>query len=80
MMWYQTMDVFPRFVPVIKQHKNEKKPTIRWVSDFRSLNAATCPLVVTLPSVEDNLLLLAGSKFFSSVDLSQGYFHLNSQG
>ena len=63
------------FVPVLKPHRNEA-PTIRWVTDFRALNAATRPMLVTLPSVEDNLLLLAGSKYFSSVDFSQGYFHL----
>ena len=63
------------FVPVLKAHKNEK-PTIRWTTDFRSLNEKTRPLVVTLPSVEDNLLLLANSKYFSAIDFSQGYFHL----
>ena len=31
---------------------------------------------MTLPSVEDNLLLLANSKYFSAIDFSQGYFHL----
>ena len=43
---------------------------------FKSLNEKTHPLVVTLPCIEDNLLLLANSKFFSAIDFSQGYFHL----
>lgn len=63
------------FVPVLKPHKNEN-PTIRWVSDFCPLNEKTKPLIVALPSVEDNLLLLSNSKYFSSLDFSQGYFHL----
>ena len=62
-------------MPVLKPHKNEN-PTIRWVSDFCPLNEKTKPLIVALPSVEDNLLLLSNSKYFSSLDFSQGYFHL----
>ena len=62
-------------MPILKAHKGEK-PTIRWCSDFRGLNEKTKPLVVPLPSVEDNLLLLANSQYFSSIDFSQGYFHM----
>ena len=51
------------FVPVLKLHKDEK-PSIRWVADFRSLNEKTEPLIVTLPFVEDNLLLFANSNIF----------------
>ena len=53
------------FVPILKAHKGEK-PTIRWCSDFRGLNEKTKPLVVPLPSVEDNLLLLANSQFLGA--------------
>ena len=53
-----------------------KPPTIRWCSDMRSLNNQTKPLIVNLPAIEDNLLLLTGSKYFSSLDLSQAYFHI----
>ena len=65
------------FHPVLKPstHPN-KPPTIRWCSDMRSLNNHTKPLIINHPAIQDNLLLLTGSKYFSSLDLSQAYFHI----
>ena len=65
------------FHPVLKPAPSkDNPPTIRWTSDFRSLNSHTKPLLVVLPNIEDNLLLLSGSRIFSSLDLSQAYFHI----
>ena len=43
---------------------------------MRQINAQTAPLTISLPSVEDNILQLANSKYFSCLDFSQGYHHM----
>ena len=64
------------FHGVLKPLKGEK-PIIRWTVDMRSINNHTAPLTISLPSVEDNILQLANSKYFSCLDFSQRYHHMN---
>ena len=65
--------------PVLCQSLSLIKMRTQQLGGFQTsarLMKRTKPLIVALPSVEDNLLLLFNSKYFSSLDFSQGYFHL----
>ena len=50
--------------------------TWRPCSDFRRLNTATIPDRYPLPAFADFSARIAGSKFFSKLDLLKGYFQV----
>ena len=54
----------------------KKDGTIRFCVDFRKLNGRTINDVYAIPRVEDSLHLLAGSKYFSKLDLRSGYWQV----
>lgn len=53
----------------------KKNGRLRWVIDFRALNARTVRDSFPLPNIEDNLARLAKSKVFSGVD-GTGAYHV----
>ena len=56
-------------VPVRKKDSDK----LRWTMDYRSLNQVTVPDRYPLPNIEANLQNMAGSKYFSALDISQAY-------
>ena len=54
----------------------KKNVTTRFCVDYRRLNAVTKMDVFPLPRVDDSLDLLAKSKYFSTLDLSSGYWQV----
>jgi len=44
--------------------------------DFRALNAITTRDNFPLPLIEDQLNLLEGKKYFTTLDLKDGFFHI----
>ena len=54
----------------------KKDGSIRFCVDFRKLNRRTMTDAYAIPRVEDSLHLLAGSKFFSKLDLRSGYWQV----
>ena len=44
--------------------------------DFRKLNSKTIKEFYAIPRVEDSLHLLAGSKYFTKLDLRSGYWQV----
>jgi len=54
----------------------KKDGTIRFCIDFRKLNANTKKESYAIPKVEDTLHLLAGSRYFSKLDLKCGYWQV----
>lgn len=52
----------------------EKNGEYRFCVDYRELNKITRNDTYPLPRIDDALDCLAGSKYFSSLDLKQGYF------
>ena len=49
----------------------------RWriVADFRMLNFQTIPDTYSLPLIEETLSKLRGAKYFSKIDLTEGYWN-----
>ena len=54
----------------------KKDGTIRFCIDYRKLNQRTIKDAQAIPRVDDTLHLLAGSKYFSTLDLKSGYWQV----
>ena len=54
----------------------KKDKTIRFCVDYRRLNAVTKMDVFPLPRVDDSLDLLSKSRYFTTLDLSSGYWQV----
>ena len=54
----------------------KKDGTKRLCIDFRKLNQRTINDAYAIPRIEDSLHLLAGSKFFTKLDLKAGYWQV----
>nr|XP_020443948.1 uncharacterized protein LOC109952966 isoform X2 [Monopterus albus] len=64
----------PYASPIVIARK--KSGTIRMCIDYRNLNARTIPDQYTTPRIDDALDCLAGSKWFSVLDLRSGYYQI----
>ena len=60
--------------PVVLVRK--KDGGVRWTVDFRLLNNITIKDAFPLPRISECLDMLAGSQFYSCMDLSQGYHQI----
>ena len=54
----------------------KKDGTIRFCIDYRKLNQRTRKDAYAIPRIDDSLHLLAGSKYFSKLDLKAGYWQV----
>ena len=54
----------------------KKGGTLRFCVDYRRLNSITRKDVYPLPRVDDILIALGESKYFSSLDLASGYWQI----
>ena len=54
----------------------KKDGTVRWCIDYRKLNEVTIKDVFPLPLIRDCLDTLYGTQFFSTLDLSWGYWQI----
>ena len=54
----------------------KKDGTIRFCIDYRKLNQRTKKDAYAIPRIDDSLHLLAGSKYFSTLDLKAGYWQV----
>lgn len=64
----------PYASPIVVVRKKTGK--IRMCVDFRTLNRRTVPDQYTVPRIEDALVCLNGSKWFSVLDLRSGYYQV----
>ena len=54
----------------------KKDDTIRFCIDYRKLNQRTIKDARVIPRIDDTSHLLAGSKYFSTLDLKSGYWQI----
>src|SRR5690348_15885243 len=54
----------------------KKDGTVRFISDFRQLNARIQRKPYPIPKIQDLLLKLEGFQYATSLDLNMGYYHI----
>ena len=54
----------------------KKDGSVRWCMDYRDLNNRTVKDNFPLPNIQDCLDSLAGSTFFSTLDMQSGYYQI----
>jgi hypothetical protein len=52
------------------------KPKYRFCTDFRGLNSVTTTPVYPIPDMKSNLSLMAGSKYFTLIDIENAYWNI----
>ena len=64
--------------PVILVNKKsmDGTPKYRFCTDFRGLNAVTKIPVYPIPDIKSNLSLMAGSRYFTLLDIESAYWHI----
>jgi hypothetical protein len=51
-------------------------PKYRFCTDFRALNAVTQTPVYPIPDIKNNLSLMAGSRYFTLIDIENAYWNI----
>ena len=73
-----THSASPWASPVVLVAK--KDGSTRFCVDYRKLNSITKQDVYPLPRIDDSLDLLAGTQYFTSLDLASGYWQVGMEG
>ena len=63
-------------VLLVKKKSVVGSPKFRFCTDFRGLNAVTKIPVYPVPDIKRNLLLMAGSRYFTLLDIESAYWHI----
>ena len=63
-------------VLLVKKKSIDGSPKFRFCTDFRGLNAVTKIPVYPIPDIKSNLSLMAGSRYFTLLDIESAYWHI----
>jgi hypothetical protein len=63
-------------VILVPKKSHDGKPKYRFRTDFRGLNSVTMTPVYPIPDIKSNLSLMAGSKYFTLLDIENAYWNI----
>jgi hypothetical protein len=63
-------------VILVKKKSVDGTPKYRFCTDFRGLNAVTKVPVYPIPDIKSNLSLMAGSRYFTLLDIESAYWNI----
>jgi transposase InsO family protein len=64
-------------IVIVPKKSSDGKPKYRFCVDFRRLNAVTIPDVYPIPNIADTLDHLGGCTYFTTLDLTSGYYQIS---
>lgn len=64
-------------IVIVPKKSSDGKPKYRFCVDFRKLNAVTIPDVYPIPNISDTLDHLGGCTYFTTLDLTSGYYQIS---
>ena len=76
MVFFNMQAVWASAAMALPKKSGTSKPQFRLVSDYRPVNAEVEQVPAVMPNQEASMARLSAAKYYGSLDMLQGYWHL----